>query len=170
MANEPALGTNDAVFGQAATFNTDVGFSLDVSPDKKAFTAAFSGLAISHDVRSTPIVTRMFSFTLPLSGVDYGVEIPFFVQGFVFSEKGANAHLVFSINDQTTVVDFPENSDTSFLQQLNYSVGSASEIRLTLILFADRDSKSQAQANLTVDTIDTDAAQVRPESKAATMS
>ena len=170
MANEPALGTNDAVFGQAATFNTDVGFSLDVSPDKKAFTATFGGLEISLGPESTPVVTRMFSFTLPLSGVDYGAEIPFFVQGFVFCEKGANAHLVFSINDQTTVVDFPENSDTSFLQQLNYSVGSASEIRLTLILFADRDSKSKAQAKLTVDTIDTDAAKVRPESKAPTMS
>lgn len=169
MGNEPATGTSDAVFGRAATFNTDVGFSLDVSPDKKAFTAAFSGLAISHYAGSPPIVTRVFSFTLPLSGVDRGVVIPFFVQGFVISGNGANAHLVFSINDQTTVVDFPDNSNTSFLQQLDYKVGSASEVRLTLILFADRDSKSQAQANLTVDTIDTDAAKVRRESTAPTM-
>jgi len=31
----------DATFGEAPTFNTDVGFSLALSPDKKAFTATF---------------------------------------------------------------------------------------------------------------------------------
>jgi hypothetical protein len=45
----PALGACDATFGQAATFNSDVGFSLAVSPDKKAFTATFSGLTVNMD-------------------------------------------------------------------------------------------------------------------------
>ena len=38
----------DAAFGQAATFNSEVGFDLAVSPDKKAFTATFSGLGGGH--------------------------------------------------------------------------------------------------------------------------
>src|SRR5258708_38184781 len=79
VAGSPALGAGDATFGQAPTFNSDVGFSLAVSPDKKAFTASFSGLAVSIDGKSSaPIVTRVFSFSLPLSGADPGLEIPFF--------------------------------------------------------------------------------------------
>ena len=43
--------TQDAAFGQAATFNTYVGFSLAVSSDKKAFTATFSGSGVQVNVR-----------------------------------------------------------------------------------------------------------------------
>src|ERR1700682_265051 len=97
----PALGAWAAASAHAATFNTDVGFSLDVSPDKKAFTASFSGLAVSIDGRSSaPIVSRTFSFALPQSGADPGQEIPFFVSGFVLFEKGANGHLLFRLNDK----------------------------------------------------------------------
>jgi hypothetical protein len=70
---------SDATFGQAPTFNSDAGFVLDVSDDKKAFTATFSGLAISLDPKSsTPVVTRAFTFVLPLSGAAPDTEIPFF--------------------------------------------------------------------------------------------
>jgi hypothetical protein len=148
---------SDATFGQAPTFNSDAGFVLDVSDDKKAFTATFSGLAISLDPKSsTPVVTRAFTFVLPLSGAAPDTEIPFFVSGFVLSEAGANGHLVFSVNDQTTVVDFPGNSDQSFVQQLKFKVGSASEARLTILLWADRESKSDATVKLNVATIDSD--------------
>ena len=53
---------------------------LAFSDDKEAFTATFSGLVVSLDAKgSAPIVTRGFSFALPLSGADPGMEIPFFV-------------------------------------------------------------------------------------------
>jgi hypothetical protein len=59
-------------------------------------------LAVSLDATgSAPIVTRVFSFALPLSGAEPGMEIPFFVSGFVLSQEGANGHLLFSVNDQT---------------------------------------------------------------------
>jgi len=151
-----ALGAGDAQIG-TPTFNSDVGFSLDISPDKKAFTALFSGLVVSIDGKSSaPIVTRVFSFVLPLSGADPGLEIPFFVSGFVLTQKGANGHLVFSVNDQTTVADFPANSDKDFIQQLKYKVGSASEVRITVFLLADRDSTSDSAVHLNVNAIDTD--------------
>jgi hypothetical protein len=153
----PAPGASDAVFGQAATFNSDVGFVLDVSSDKKAFTASFSGLAVSLDGKSSaPIVSRAFSFALPLTGADPGMEIPFFVQGFVLSGKGANGHLVFTVNDQSIVADFPGSSKNDFLQQINYRVGDATEARITVFLAADRDSTSDSAINLNVTAIDTD--------------
>ena len=43
-------------------------------------------------------------------------------------------------------------------QQLKFKAGSASEVRLTVFLLADRDSKSDASVKLIVDTIDTDIA------------
>ena len=38
----------DATFGEAPTFSTDVAFSLDLSPDKKAFTATLQRPAGCH--------------------------------------------------------------------------------------------------------------------------
>jgi hypothetical protein len=147
---------SDAMFG-GPSFSSDVGFNIGVSDDKKAFTATFSGLGVSIDAKgSAPIATRVFSFSLPLTGADPGAEIPFFVSGFVLSQKGASGHLLFSINDQTVVVDFPENSNNDFVQQLKFKVGYASELRIRVFLLADRDSKSDAAVNLSVQAIDTD--------------
>ena len=149
----------DAAFGQAATFNSEVGFDLAVSPDKKAFTATFSGLEAVIDGKSgAPVATRVFSFSIPLSGADPDYEIPFSVSGFAFSEKEANAHLVFSVNNQTSVTDFPAGSNSSFIQQLKYKPGDAAEARITVFLLADRDSKSDSGVHVTVNAIDTDMA------------
>jgi hypothetical protein len=84
------------------------------------------------------------------------MEIPFFVAGFVGTETGANGHLLFSVNDQTMVVDFPDSSNGDFVKQFNYEVGSASELRITIFLLADRDSASDAGVSLNVLSIDTD--------------
>ena len=154
---------NNATFG-GPSFNSDVGFDIGFSDDKKAFTATFSGLVVSLDATgSAPIVTRVFSFALPLSGAEQEMEIPFFVSGFVLSQEGANGHLLFSVNDQSMVVDFPKNSNNDFVQQFNYKVGSASELRISVFLLADRDSKSGAAVNLNVLAIDTDTAKHQPE-------
>jgi hypothetical protein len=104
--------TGDATFGPGPTFNTDVGFDIAPSPDKKAFTAMFSGLEAIIDGKSAPpIVTRVFSFSIPLAHAEPGQEIPFFVSGFAVAEKGANAHLMFTVNDQSTTAYLPTESN-----------------------------------------------------------
>ena len=62
-----ALAGGAAVAGDAAfggpTFSSTIGFDIAVSPDKKTFTAAFSGLEAILDVKTAavaPIVTRVF--------------------------------------------------------------------------------------------------------------
>ena len=153
------MANDDATFGKAATFNSDVEFALAVSDDKKAFTATFSGLGVSLDPKSSiPVASRVFTFVLPLSGTTADTEIPFFVSGFAFSEKAGNGHLVFSVNDQTMVADFPGNSDQEFVQELKFKARSASEVRVTVFLLADHESTSDAQVSLNVTTIDTDLA------------
>jgi len=153
-----ALGAGGSgTFGDAPTYNSDTGFTLWLSDDKKAFTAVFSNLLVQLvSSSSQPIITRTFSFSLPLSGVDSGTEIPFFVSGYALCGKGTSAHLVFTVNDQTMVADFPENTDNEFVQQLKYKAGSASEARVTINLLADRDSKSGGDAFINVLAIDTD--------------
>ena len=104
--------TGEATFGPGPTFNTDVGFDIALSPDKKAFTAMFSGLEAIIDGKSAPpIVTRVFSFSIPLAHAEPGQEIPFFVSGFAVAEKGANAHLMFTVNDQSTTAYLPTESN-----------------------------------------------------------
>jgi hypothetical protein len=147
----------DVTFGQAPTFTTDVGFSFDLSPDRKAFTATFSGLAaVIVGTSAPPIATCVFSFSLPLSCAEPGQQIPFYASGFVLSENEASAHLVFSVNNQTTVTDFPANSNTEFVQQLTYTTGDAADVRITVFLLADRDSNSDSGVHVNVTAIDTD--------------
>ncbi len=155
--------TSNATFDPALTFNTDVGFDLVLSPDKKAFTATFGGLeAIIDGTSAPPIVTRAFSFSIPLKGTEPGQEIPFFVQGTAELEKGANAHLVFTVNDQSTMAYLPAGSKDGaafkdgFVHQMIYKATDAAEARVTVFLLVNRDSKSGAGAYLNVSTIDTD--------------
>jgi len=120
--------TGNAAFGPGPTFANNIGFDIAVSEDKKAFTATFSGLDAIIDGRSaSPVASRTFSFCIPLSDADSCEEIPFFVSGFAASQKGANAHLMITVNDQTSVTDFPANTDGSFVQRLNYKPGAAAE-------------------------------------------
>jgi hypothetical protein len=51
------------------------------------------------------------------------------VSGFVASEKEATAHLVFTVNDQSTVADFPADSNIDFVQPHKYTVGDAADVR-----------------------------------------
>ena len=155
---EPVVSAGSPTFGKAPTYSADTGFALSVSDDKTAFTATFSNLIVTLDQKSSvpvPIVTRTFSFSLPLSSVDPGTEIPFFISGSAFCEKGANARLIFTINDQSTVSVFTDNT-TDYVQELKYKSGAATEARVTVILMADRDSTSGAQAYLNVLSIDAD--------------
>jgi hypothetical protein len=84
---------NDATFG-GPTFNSDGGTNFGLSDDKKAFTFTLTGFGVSLDAKgSAPIVTKVCSLALPLSGADPGVEIPFAIAGFVGIQKGANGEL-----------------------------------------------------------------------------
>jgi hypothetical protein len=157
--------SSNATFDPALTFNTDVGFDLALSPDKKAFTATFGGLeAIIDGTSAPPIVTRVFSFSIPLANAEPGLEIPFFVQGTAELEKGANAHLVFTVNNQSTMAYLPAGSKDGaafkdgFVHQMNYKATGAAEAKVTVFLLVSRDSKSGSAAYLNVSTIDTDIA------------
>src|SRR5262249_14682849 len=114
---EPAISADPASFDKTPSFNPDIHMDFSVVGDeKKMFTASFLGLRAT--LESTPIVSRSFSFSLPISGVAPGTEIPFFVSSYAFVEKGASAHLIFMVNDQVMVVHFSEENDS--VQEFKY--------------------------------------------------
>ncbi len=154
---QPALCADTADFSKGVTFQSDIVVDFGINPDKKAFTAIFAGLEAKIVTKSSPpIVTRTYSFVMPLSGVKPTTAFPIYLQGYIFNQQGANGHLIFTVNDQTTVADFTEPSDRSFLQQIDFKPGTASDLRVTIVLIADRDSATDAAVNLSVTAVDSD--------------
>ena len=100
------------------------------------------------------MATRVFYCALPLEGGGKGVEIAFYVQGYVFKPAGATATMMFSVNGQTTVADFPGTSDDGFLHELKFAADKPSECRLCVFLLVGQDKDSDAEPFLSVDTID----------------
>jgi hypothetical protein len=145
-------------FGRTPTYQSDENIELNVSDDGRALTLGFSGggpeVAVGSSKRGrladwspellspAPTATRAFFLGLPLEGYDERVEIEFFVSnGFVLTQEGTTATIMFSVNGQTAVTDFPANSDQSFTQQLNFTAApTPSECRLCVFLLVGRDS------------------------------
>jgi hypothetical protein len=154
IGTNQAQAANDKGFG-AATYDTDVGFELNISDDMQAFTATFAGLETSIDSKSSPpVASNSFSFVVPLSGLDAGAEITFSLQGTYKREAAANGHLIISVNEQAAVLNLPAKSDDTYVQQFKYKTGSSPECRVTVVLLADRETKSGASVYLNVSSID----------------
>jgi len=153
---EPAMLT----FGQP-TFQSDEKFDLAISDDKRALTLGFLEgfeVTVGGSKSPAPTATRAFFLVLPLEGIEGGherVEIEFFCSNaFVVTTEGATATLVFSVNGQTTVADFPENSEQSFVHPLKFTAPSSSECRICVFLLVGRDSNSDAEAFLSASVLD----------------
>jgi hypothetical protein len=133
-------------FGQTPTYQSDEKFDLDVSDDKRALTLSFSDgfeVAVGGSNSPTPTSTHAFFLVLPLEGDDERAEIEFIAtNAFVVTTEGATATIVCSVNGQTTVADFPANSEQSFDQVLKFTAPSPSECRLCVFLLVRRDSKN----------------------------
>jgi hypothetical protein len=148
------IGGQMFAFAPTPTFQSEERFEprpahavpqLNVSDDGMALTLTFSALevAIGGRTSAAPTATHAFFFVLPLESDDNGtVEIDFHVQGSVLTTEGATATVVLSVNGQTTVADFPANSDQSYLESLKFTAPSASECRLSVFLLVGRDSKN----------------------------
>jgi len=89
---------------------------------------------------AAPIAAHVFSLVLPIEGYGKNLEIEFAVSGTVVTNDHATATLMLSVNGQTSVADFPANSDESPVQKLKFTAETASECRLSLLLLVGRDS------------------------------
>src|SRR5712671_5626061 len=103
-----ADGSGGVTFGDKPTFQSTDKFSYALSPDKKAFTLLFEGLAaeVANGGDPSPVISRVASIVIPLTG-QKTFRNSFFVSGFALTGEGRNGTVVFSINGQNTVVKFP---------------------------------------------------------------
>jgi hypothetical protein len=145
-------------FGNAPAYQTEDKFDLGMSDDKRAFTLTFNDLKVTAEANkssTTPISAHVFSLVVPIEGYGKNLEIEFAVNGTVVTEEGATATLMLSVNGQTSVTDFPANSDQSPVQKLKFAAETASECRVSLFLLVGRDSANTgAAAFLNAMTID----------------
>jgi hypothetical protein len=160
-AQVPAKG---AGFGDKLIFQSMDGIDYSVSADKQAFTILFTS-ALEAEVGSPPtptspdppVGTQAFAVVIPVSGQN--IDTNFVVTAVVIVNEGAEAALVLAVNDKTTVMRFPPGTDKEVLVQLKYRAKTASDIRLTLFLLAERDqAHPKAGATVHVSAIDTDLA------------
>jgi len=144
-------------FGQCADQ-----LDVNISPDKRALTLTFPGagaleVGVGGGKLAAPVSTRTFTFVVLLEGADKkkSAEIEFLVQGQIVTTKGATATVVSSVNGQTKVANYRENSDESFVQKLKFVAKMPSECRLCVFLQVGRDSiNADSEAYLNVSTID----------------
>lgn len=149
-------------FSEKPTYQSDDKFDLSVSDDRKAFTLTFDEFQVTADTGRSPLPmsSRSFYLILPLSNGDSADEIAFGISLVALTRESSTATIAFSVNGQTTVTDFPANTDQSLVQEVKFNPENASECRLALFVLTGRDStNSQTGALLSVSTID---AEIRP--------
>ena len=144
-------------FGRIPRYKSSASFEVAVSEDKRALTLTSSSLElhVGGGKSRSPIAARLFTLVLPLKGDEKRVEIEFSLDSLVMTLEGATASLVCSVNGQTTVSDFPQNTDQSFIQTLKFAAETPSEARLCVFLLLGRDSNNpDAEAHLRVSSLE----------------
>lgn len=169
----PARGLS---FGDRLTYSSidDVNYAL--SADKKAFDLRFDrGIAAgvgdqTYDtvaLTGAPINTCLYSVVIPATGRN--VKTTFSFQGFGETEPGTTTTLVVTINDQHMIRHFPTNkSERGFTASYKYESKQVTDIRINVMLLAERDAgHPDATALIVVTEINCDAA-LAPRSPART--
>jgi hypothetical protein len=169
-ADAKIAAAGGATFGDKPAFQSDDNIDYGLSDDKKAFTIAFKtafeatvGNIQNAKNPEAPVGTKVFSVVIPVNGKP--IDTTFIVTTFVSAEEGASGALLFTVNDKTTVTRFAPGEGREVLVKLNYRARSVSDVRLTLVLLAQRDqAHPKATALVHVTTIDTDAALAKKRS------
>jgi len=139
---------SDVTFGAAPTFTSEEKVDYFLADDKKAFEIRFQtalaagvGSPVFEGVPKTeaPVTTRVYSAVIPARGKN--LKTSFVVNGFRVTQPGTNAMLVIAVNDKHSVTHFgTAKKDEAFTAALPYSAKAPEDIRLTVMLVAERDS------------------------------
>lgn len=136
-------------FGDKLAFSSKRKVDYHVSDDKKAFEIRLAtgfgagvGSPVFPGVSATksPISTRAYSTVIPAIGQN--VETTFIANGFIRMEPGTHTVAILTVNDQHSVAHFtPEQKDEGFTVAVRYQAEAITEIRLTVVLIAQRESE-----------------------------
>jgi uncharacterized protein YegP (UPF0339 family) len=137
-------------------------FRISVSEDGQVFTLTFSDIQAIIDPSKSPasVAARLFSLVLPVDGGGNGVDISFRASGFALTTEGTSAYALLSVNGQTSVEQFPPETEREFVQELKFEAGPTCECGLAVSVLVERDAAhSDAAAHINVLAVD---AQINP--------
>ena len=150
----------DVTFGETTSFQSDstcayvrtpdqivfqflcTGFETQVENGKIAGAAArrIGERAKPSAAATPPIGTRVFSAVVPVTGGS-PVYVPIHLSGLAITGVGANAAVLLRVNGEDKIFSFPPKTDESFVRTFVYKAEAASELRMTLFILAEQDSK-----------------------------
>jgi hypothetical protein len=161
-ANQTSEGVT---FGESLTYSSIQEVAYNLSDDKKAFTITlqtalaagvgtpvFDGLALT----GAPINTRLYSAVVPATGKN--LKTTFVLNGFGSTDPGTNTKLVLTVNDQHSVTHFGPREDQAFTVLMPFRAEAATDIRITVVVIAERDATHpDANALIALNDISADA-------------
>ena len=156
---------DDITFGDALTYSSIQEVVFNLSDDKKAFTvtlpvalaagvgtAGFDGLALTD----APINTRVYSAVIPATGKN--LKTTFVLTGFGLTQPGTSTKLVLTVNARHRVTHFGPREDQAFTVLMPFRAKAATDIRVTVVVIAERDSTHpDASALIALNDISADA-------------
>lgn len=155
-------------FGQKLKFSSTRKVDFSVTDDEKSFeirlrTALSAGVGTPNfdGLKKTraSVNTRVFSAVVPAAGK--GVRMAIVANGFGVTEPGTNAAVVIMANGQHSVTHFSD-SDGAFTASLPFRAKELTDVRVTVVLVAERDgAHPEASALIAVTDISADAALAR---------
>jgi hypothetical protein len=161
------LQSDGVSFGKKPTFSSIKHLDYALSDDEKAFQITFEeGLAagvgaVAYDgLKKTraPVSTRVYSAVILAAGAS--IDTDFVLNGFRTTEQGTNTMVVLTVNDQHSVTNFSseESTDGAFTASLRYQADGLTDIRLNVVVVAERDSSHpDASALIAITDISADA-------------
>jgi hypothetical protein len=149
----PPPNTGPVRFGKVTT--TPSADDLSVAPsDHRALAATFSDRVVHVLPGATKPATRSFAVTLPLTDGAKGEKLRVYVQGYAYTQGGANAALTLKLNGYETVRGFPSGFNDSYVAVLVAPATPGITYQLSGVLEAHPAPAADAQADLNVNTVD----------------
>jgi hypothetical protein len=152
-ASQPPPNTGPVRFGKVTTTPSADGLSVAPS-DHRALAATFSDRVVHVLPGATKPATRSFAVTLPLTGGAKGEKLRVYVQGYAYTQGGANAALTLKLNGYETVRGFPSGFDDSYIAVLVAPATPGITYQLSGVLEAHPAPAADAQADLNVNAVD----------------
>lgn len=166
MANK-SQPSGDISFGEKLKFSSTKKIDYLATDDKKAFEIRFDtalaagvGTPVFDGLKKTkaPVSTQVYSAVVPAVGKNVAMSIV--VNGFCQTELGANCVLMLAANDQHSATHFgAKRKDQAYTAALPFKAKALTDVRLTVVLIAERDSAhAESSALIAVNDISADAA------------
>lgn len=111
-SSQPQRPTGPVRFGKVATTPSDNTVQTDLSPDRRAFSTAFSDFeVIANPASAEPSASKSFAMTLPLTDGAEGDVLGFHVSGWAATTDGATARMTLRGGGKVKVRDIPTDAD-----------------------------------------------------------